>query len=765
MTEKKSLKKDPVNTDLISESEIPPNNDVSISSENIDLTEKAAVLLVEDMVSVTNSKVSQKMSIDSSNDEAKPKNSDFRSDSIQNASVLLVENQPLKGHDSKEEISSNVPVSEESDIKTPESNIPSSSKCPFPNDLDVETKNKQNDILINNSSQRQDSSPNSVLNKENTTHQDPSNQNLSKHRVSNDSFGEFEQATSSLHGLSESISLTRSFSTNSEKIINEISISRQPSISKVQNAIHDILNQFDPLREGANKTPMTGPNVKAEFWVDKAGFNYNTFLTQLRNPAAKPIAKEIKSPRTTDDQAKDKVLREKMNLFRWIKESHLDIPPSAHNSSFIQFARAELIKMNEFKSPRDKMICILNCCTVIFGLLKNVDGNVGADSFLPLLIYVIIVSNPPKLVSNVNYISRFRSPDKLQSEAGYYLTNVLGAIAFIESMDYTCLSISKEEFDRNIELSVWEIESEKKARALARSNSKNKSNNSSSSRGYWGSILVDDQAERASWLLEKGSSIAKSTLEKTNQFVEKIMSDLKTPSSPSPPPDSSSRTIPPDTNQENTSTRVLENSTNWVSTLELVCDMFPSFDKDVCEMVLQGNNGYVTETIEQLLEMSQSEIHQASFPQDLSDTVNENSILCEQENTNEPKSASNVEDEEVDDWRGQWADDSSDEEDLVRRATKLSLDPSASVHPQTTLHPIEVSEVPPFESDQALEIENKIKDVAIKSDTKDSSVKSNGKEKISEEIPSVSTPIIPDTSNDEQIARKLQEEEERNSRI
>lgn len=36
------------------------------------------------------------------------------------------------------------------------------------------------------------------------------------------------------------------------------------------------------------------------------------------------------------------------------------------------------------------------------GLMKHVDdGEGGADKFLPLLIYVVIRANPPRLVSNV----------------------------------------------------------------------------------------------------------------------------------------------------------------------------------------------------------------------------------------------------------------------------------------------------------------------------------------------------------------------------
>ena len=46
---------------------------------------------------------------------------------------------------------------------------------------------------------------------------------------------------------------------------------------------------------------------------------------------------------------------------------------------------------------------------------------------MPLLILVIIRANPPKLVSNVQYISRFRGQNRLRSEAGYYFTNVVRA--------------------------------------------------------------------------------------------------------------------------------------------------------------------------------------------------------------------------------------------------------------------------------------------------------------------------------------------------
>jgi hypothetical protein len=68
----------------------------------------------------------------------------------------------------------------------------------------------------------------------------------------------------------------------------------------------------------------------------------------------------------------------------------------------------------------------LNCCKVIFGLLKNSKkSDTSADSFVPLLIYVVLHANPDHLVSNIQYILRFRNQEKLGGEAGYYLSSLV----------------------------------------------------------------------------------------------------------------------------------------------------------------------------------------------------------------------------------------------------------------------------------------------------------------------------------------------------
>ncbi|KAI1806661.1 hypothetical protein F4811DRAFT_119628 [Daldinia bambusicola] len=214
--------------------------------------------------------------------------------------------------------------------------------------------------------------------------------------------------------------------------------------------------EFDNAREGMEKLVM------------------NRLYTQTFSPAipppqpipgAKPKRRGGDVPmgpgrrgQHQEDVERDEVLAQKINIYSWVREEHLDIPPTTESGKrFLVLAQQELLKIKSYRAPRDKIICVLNCCKVIFGLLKHNKSDSSADSFMPLLIYVVLRSNPDHLVSNVHYILRFRNQEKLGGEAGYYLSSLMGAIQFIESMDRTSLTISDEEFDKNVEAAVSAI--------------------------------------------------------------------------------------------------------------------------------------------------------------------------------------------------------------------------------------------------------------------------------------------------------------------
>lgn len=175
---------------------------------------------------------------------------------------------------------------------------------------------------------------------------------------------------------------------------------------------------------------------------------------------SKTFSPEIPAIKRTDnheeDVLRDRILDDKMAIWHWVEGRHLDIPNKflRNGEAFINLASDQLGKINHFRAPRDKVICLLNCCKVIFGLLRQSNSEENADGFLPILIYVVIKAHPQHMISNLNYIQRFRNPDKLNGEAGYYLSSLQGAVSFIETLDRSSLSISDEEFNKNVDISV-----------------------------------------------------------------------------------------------------------------------------------------------------------------------------------------------------------------------------------------------------------------------------------------------------------------------
>ncbi|GAV59321.1 VPS9 domain-containing protein [Cephalotus follicularis] len=158
-----------------------------------------------------------------------------------------------------------------------------------------------------------------------------------------------------------------------------------------------------------------------------------------------------------DDAKFDDQLSEKMALIQqFVRPENLDIKPTFQNETSWLLAQKELQKINMYKAPRDKLICILNCCKVITNLLFNAstasnENPPGADEFLPVLIYVTIKANPPQLHSNLLYIQRYRSQSRLVAEAAYFFTNMLSAESFISNIDANALSMEETEYEKNME--------------------------------------------------------------------------------------------------------------------------------------------------------------------------------------------------------------------------------------------------------------------------------------------------------------------------
>ncbi|KAG7172154.1 GTPase-activating protein and VPS9 domain-containing protein 1-like [Homarus americanus] len=100
-------------------------------------------------------------------------------------------------------------------------------------------------------------------------------------------------------------------------------------------------------------------------------------------------------------------------------------------------AQAEIVCISAYKTPGDKLQCVVRASQTIMNLLSLAhDQSVpAADDFMPVLVYVLIKANPPALLSTVQYVNLFFEK-RLSGEDQYWWTQFCAAIEFIKTMDY-----------------------------------------------------------------------------------------------------------------------------------------------------------------------------------------------------------------------------------------------------------------------------------------------------------------------------------------
>ncbi|XP_022141647.1 vacuolar protein sorting-associated protein 9A-like [Momordica charantia] len=240
---------------------------------------------------------------------------------------------------------------------------------------------------------------------------------------------------------------------------------RQPSASDFVKSIKSFIVSFsnnapDPERDSASVqeffAKMEGAFRAHPLWsgcseeeLESAGEGLEKYvMTKLFTRVYASLRDDVK----IDEQLSDKIAL----IQQFARPENLDIKPNFQNETSWLLAQKELLKINMYKAPRDKLVCLLNCCKVISNLLINAsvasnENPPGADEFLPVLIYVIIKANPPQLHSNLLYIQRYRGQNRLTGEAAYFFTNVLSAESFISNIDAKALSMDEIEFENKME--------------------------------------------------------------------------------------------------------------------------------------------------------------------------------------------------------------------------------------------------------------------------------------------------------------------------
>ena len=142
----------------------------------------------------------------------------------------------------------------------------------------------------------------------------------------------------------------------------------------------------------------------------------------------------------------------KTKTLDWITQKNLGI----NNIELYDFTYPELIikKFDESKSLKEKLNYIKSINDYINNIFKfnrGKAGNIGQDELTPVLQYIIVKSQPERIVSNINFLKCFLSHEESLEDKGFYISQIDSAIAFILSLNHIQLDMNEEEFNKKVE--------------------------------------------------------------------------------------------------------------------------------------------------------------------------------------------------------------------------------------------------------------------------------------------------------------------------
>ncbi|SPQ25999.1 41848936-af73-405a-a22d-fb977b24c5d0 [Thermothielavioides terrestris] len=162
------------------------------------------------------------------------------------------------------------------------------------------------------------------------------------------------------------------------------------------------------------------------------------------------IYSKIYRHRSTSDEAQDAKLRSKTAALAVVDIGPVDLgvdlgiadndPEAAAKKQeevkqWLESARKELVLMSQSRYPLGKLNRLKAAHKAIIDTLSHFHPSSSADELMPMLIYTLITLPPENLnvISDVNFIQRFRWERKLTGEEAYCLTTLEATIAFLET--------------------------------------------------------------------------------------------------------------------------------------------------------------------------------------------------------------------------------------------------------------------------------------------------------------------------------------------
>ncbi|CAH2294878.1 rab5 GDP GTP exchange factor-like isoform X1 [Pelobates cultripes] len=155
----------------------------------------------------------------------------------------------------------------------------------------------------------------------------------------------------------------------------------------------------------------------------------------------------------SQDEQKDLCFQAQIRSLVWVTPKMLQL--SLHESNkeandLVLSAVTTLVEIDSKRAPQDKLACVSKASNFIFKAISvSKIEPATADDFLSYLIFTILKANPPRLLSNIQYITRFCNPKRLVSgKDGYCFTSFCCAISFIENINASSLGLTQKEFSQ-----------------------------------------------------------------------------------------------------------------------------------------------------------------------------------------------------------------------------------------------------------------------------------------------------------------------------
>ncbi|XP_067868573.1 GTPase-activating protein and VPS9 domain-containing protein 1 isoform X3 [Heterodontus francisci] len=211
--------------------------------------------------------------------------------------------------------------------------------------------------------------------------------------------------------------------------------------------ILDFIKDFQNLTAADDKTALVeeflqslyGAMAQDVIWQNASEEQLQDAQMAIERSVMNRIFKLAFYPNQDGDILRDQLFYEHIQrLCKVVSANHraLQIPEVYLKEAPWPSAQSEVRTINAYKTPRDKVQCILRMCSTIMNLLSlaNEDSVPGADDFVPVLVFVLIKANPPCLLSTVQYINNFYA-SRLGGEESYWWMQFTAAVEFIKTID------------------------------------------------------------------------------------------------------------------------------------------------------------------------------------------------------------------------------------------------------------------------------------------------------------------------------------------